>query len=76
MNEEMDSLSENETWDLVPSSSNHKAIGCKWIYKVKYNTDGLQSWLISFPSLKPSLVKMKKKIFVLIWCSYMEFHMI
>ena len=39
MNEEMQALSKNETWDLVPHSSHKKAIGCRWIYKVNYNAD-------------------------------------
>ena len=40
MNEEMQALSKNETWDLVPSSNHQKAIGCRWIFKVKHNTNG------------------------------------
>ena len=40
MNEEMQALRKNETWDLVPTSPRNKAIGCRWIYKVKYNVDG------------------------------------
>ena len=34
MNEEMQALRKNETWDLVPTSPHKKAIGCRWIYKV------------------------------------------
>ena len=40
MNEEMQALCKNETWDLVPHSPHKKAIGCRWIYKVKYNANG------------------------------------
>ena len=40
MNEEMQGLSKNETWDLVPHSPHKKAISCRWIFKVKYNVDG------------------------------------
>ena len=40
MNEEMQALCKNETWDLVPTSPHKKVIGCRWIYKVKYNADG------------------------------------
>ena len=40
MNEEMQALRKNETWDLVPTSPCKKVIGCRWIYKVKCNADG------------------------------------
>ena len=40
MNKEMQVLRKNETWDLVPTSPHKKAIGCRWIYKVKHNADG------------------------------------
>ena len=40
MNEEMQALSENETWDRVPPSPHQKVIGCRWIFKVKHNVDG------------------------------------
>ena len=39
MNEEMQALSKNETWDLIPSSHHQRAIGCQWIFKVKHNAD-------------------------------------
>ena len=39
MNEEMQELSKNEKWDLVPPSHHQKAIGCRWIVKVKHNAD-------------------------------------
>ena len=41
MEEEMHALAENETWDLVDAPKGVKSIGCRWVYKVKYNTDGL-----------------------------------
>ena len=42
MEEEMHAMAENETWDpmLVDAPKGVKPIGCKWVYKVKYNTDG------------------------------------
>ena len=39
MDEEMETLCKNETWDLIPHPPNKKVIGCKWIYKVKHNAD-------------------------------------
>ena len=39
MEEEMCALAENETWDLVNAPKGVKPIGCRWVYKVKYNTD-------------------------------------
>ena len=39
MNEEMQSLNKNETWDLIPHSPHKQAINCRWIFKVKYNYD-------------------------------------
>ena len=38
MDEEMVALYGNETWDLVPLPEGKKAIGCKWVYKVKQNS--------------------------------------
>ena len=36
----MHALAANETWDLVNAPKGVKSIGCRWVYKVKYNTDG------------------------------------
>ena len=40
MEEETCALAENKTWDLVDALKGVKPIGCRWVYKVKYNTDG------------------------------------
>jgi len=40
MDEEMAALDANMTWELVPLPEGKKAIGCKWVYKVKHNLDG------------------------------------
>ena len=37
---EFQSLIDNKTWELVPLPKDRKSIGCKWIYKIKYNADG------------------------------------
>ena len=38
MNEEMDSIHRNETWELVDLPHEKKKIGTKWVYKTKYNS--------------------------------------
>ena len=40
MEEVMHALVDNETWDLVDALKGVKPIGCRWVYKVKYNIDG------------------------------------
>jgi len=41
MEAEMRSLKENNVWDLVELPKGKKAIGSKWVYKVKTGADGL-----------------------------------
>ncbi len=40
MNEEMAALDVNATWELIVLRKDKKAIGCKWVYKLKHNADG------------------------------------
>ena len=40
MEEEILLFSDNETWNLVDAPKGVKPIGCRWVYKVKYNIDG------------------------------------
>ena len=44
MEEEMRELDANDTWDLVDPRRHYKPIGCKWVYKIKYNVDGSDNW--------------------------------
>ena len=37
---EYESLMKNETWKLVELPTGCKPIGCKWVFKVKYDSDG------------------------------------
>lgn len=37
---EITALQENRTWSLVPLPAHKKPIGCKWVYKIKYNPNG------------------------------------
>ena len=40
MEEEMTSIRENRTWSLVDLPRGHRAIGLKWVYKVKRDENG------------------------------------
>jgi hypothetical protein len=40
MDEEMATLDANAAWELVDLPKDKKAIGCKWVYKIKHNVDG------------------------------------
>ena len=40
MTNEIIALEQNKTWDLVILPPNKFVIGCKWIYKVKFQADG------------------------------------
>ncbi|XP_019055770.1 PREDICTED: uncharacterized protein LOC109115820 [Nelumbo nucifera] len=40
MKEEIEALEHNGTWTLEPLPPGKRAIGCKWVYKTKYNSDG------------------------------------
>jgi vacuolar-type H+-ATPase catalytic subunit A/Vma1 len=40
MNEELDQIEKNQTWELVPRPKNKNVIGTKWVYKNKMNEDG------------------------------------
>ncbi|KAL4317827.1 hypothetical protein GQ457_18G022820 [Hibiscus cannabinus] len=40
VNAEYEALINNGTWELVSLPSNKQAIGCKWLFRIKYNADG------------------------------------
>ena len=46
----MQTLDDNVTWGLVPLPTGKKAIGCLWVFAVKFNLDG------SIATLKARLV--------------------
>lgn len=40
MDEEMEALKKNLTWELVSLPKGKKPVGCKWVYMVKLKADG------------------------------------
>ena len=37
---EIQALELNNTWSLVPLPPHKRAVGCKWVFKIKYKSDG------------------------------------
>lgn len=40
MNTELTTFAQNRTWELVPLPDGKNLTGCKWVYKVKTQSDG------------------------------------
>ncbi|GAA0153052.1 transmembrane signal receptor [Lithospermum erythrorhizon] len=40
MHKELAALEANDTWEVVDLPPNHKPIGCKWVFRLKYKQDG------------------------------------
>ncbi len=63
MQTEMESLRYCDMWDLVPIPEGRKAIGSKWVFKLKTNADGsverCKAWLVETfsPVVRPESVR-------------------
>ena len=40
MDKEISAFELDHTWDIIPLPSGKSPIGCKWVYRIKYNPDG------------------------------------
>lgn len=40
MNKELEALHHNKTWIVTDLPLGKKPIGCKWVFKIKYKSDG------------------------------------
>jgi hypothetical protein len=40
MNDKIDSIRNNDVWELTDLPSQRKAIGCKWVLRKKFKADG------------------------------------
>lgn len=40
MKAEIQALQDNNTWEIVDLPQSKSAIGCKWVYRVKYHANG------------------------------------
>lgn len=43
MNDELEALKQNNTWTIVKLPPEKNCVGCRWTYKIKYNSDGFIS---------------------------------
>lgn len=41
MQSEIQTLEANKTWSIVPLHAGHQVIGCKYVYKIKYDLNGM-----------------------------------
>ena len=41
MKEELNAMKANETWSIVPLPEGKRTIGCRWLYKNKFNAEGV-----------------------------------
>jgi len=52
MQEELQVLKENHTWDIVLCPTGVKHIGCKWVYSIKLRSNGsLDKYKVSLVAL-------------------------
>lgn len=40
MKAELDAMESNSTWTIVPLPDGKYSIDCRWIYKIKYHSNG------------------------------------
>ena len=40
MQEELDSLKQNQTWEIAPLPKDRKLIGCHWVFRIKTDAQG------------------------------------
>ena len=52
MNAEFNALLESSTWTLVPKLLHMNLVGCKWIYRIKKNSNGSISQYKAHPITK------------------------
>ncbi|GJU60084.1 hypothetical protein Tco_1237850, partial [Tanacetum coccineum] len=65
MNLEMEALNRNGTWFITELPKDKKAIGCKWVFKVKYKSNGeCLELLAEFEMLacKPTAISLSVKV--------------
>ena len=59
MVDEMHALDDNGTWDLEPLPTEKKAIGCRWVFAIKFNVNG-------------SVARLKAPLFLRVMLKLME----
>lgn len=44
MKSEISALESNNTWEIIHFPKGKHAIGCKWVFRIKYNSNGSIGW--------------------------------
>uniref|UniRef100_A0A803Q711 Polyprotein n=1 Tax=Cannabis sativa TaxID=3483 RepID=A0A803Q711_CANSA len=57
MNSKIYALKRNKTWVMVPLPPGKQAIGCKWVFREKENTDGSTAQFKARPVIKPTTIR-------------------
>ena len=51
MDAKFQALKKQNTWNLVPAPPHANLVGCKWVFKLKFNTNGFiaryKAWLVA-----------------------------
>ena len=67
MKKELDALQKNNTWNIVNLPKGKKAVGCRWVYKVKLKSDGslerFKARLVAKGYTIKSMALISKKLF-------------
>ena len=40
INEEINALENNQTWEIIDKQQNKKSVGCRWLFTIKYKPNG------------------------------------
>ena len=66
MNEKIESLQKNHTWQLVEKPKNQKIVGCKWVFKRKEGIIGVED--ARFKDIWWQRATHKKRVWTLMKC--------
>ena len=70
MNEELDALHKNHTWDMIDLPPGQFVVGCRWVYKIKTKAGVSVEWykvrLLPRALLRSMTLTMRKYLLILL----------